>query len=473
MRFPRRFFVYAALTLMVWTLASQVEDAALRLALDWIDQNQERIIQISDRIGEFAEVGLLELKTSDLLNQELRGAGFRVTQGVAGLPTALVATFGTGQPVIGIIADLDAVAADPPRHGCGHNLMTAACFGTALALKESLSRHKLPGTVKFFGCPAEEEYIGKVYMARAGVFDGLDAVLAWHPSKGWAANSDFNALVSAKVRFHQAEADEEGIAPRLKGNPLSAALELGSRVNAIRQKIFEESRATADFVLTRGGEVPTATPETAEVWFMLVAPDRRQVQALYQQIQELARASAAATRTRVETQFLLGTNERLRNEALTEIVYRHLTRFAPREFSQEELGTARQLMSPFPNVPEELFTFQVRKNERSLGSADRGEVSWLAPMTHVHSHSWPEGAPRHSRVQSAIARMSIGHQTMLAACRTLTAVGMELLTKPEELAKVRKEFEERTRGFSYRALLPEGSRPPTAQDLWGHAGVKP
>ena len=275
-------------------------------------------------------------------------------------------------------------------------MMTGAAFGTALALKSTLVRSKQAGTIKFFGAPAEEEYVAKVFMARDGVFDGLDAMLAWHPSGSWAANSDFNALISVKFRFYPTQGRYPGLAPRTRGNPIVATTRLAGEVDGVRQRLFDENQATADYVMTLGGDVPTATPDVSEIWFMLVAPDRPRVAALHERIQKQAHAIAAATDTRLEEEFLLGTHERLRNEALTALVARYLPTFMPASYSDAEMGAVRNAMKIVPDAPEKLFTFDAHTNDRSNGSADRGDVSWLTPMTHVHSHSWPAGAPRHS-----------------------------------------------------------------------------
>jgi len=466
------------------------------VALDWLKKSETRVIAISDRIWELAEVGLQEYESSKLLAQELRKDGFKVDLGVAGMPTAFVASYGSGRPVIGILAEYDALPgvsqkAQPtrepvkkgaPGHGCGHNLFGAGSAAAALAIREAMARKNLAGTVKLFGCPAEETLVGKVFMVRDGLFAGVDVALSWHPASynsAWMSSS--NALNSVKFNFHgltsHAAADPE------RGKSALDAVELMNvGANYLREHISEKARL--HYVIPHGGGEPNVVPDYAQVWYYVRAPKRDEVEQIYGRVLNIAKGACLMTDTTMDLEFLVGCYEMLPNRALSDLMLRNMRETGPPKWSEEDLSFARKLaesMTPEERKNAILKSKMPRKEERvekpvddgiddpedekevMAGSTDVGDVSWVTPTANLVTATCVLGMPGHSWQEAATSGMSIGHKGMILAAKTLALTGIDLLTKPEELKKVREEFELRAKGFTYRSPIPPGQTPPLNQ----------
>jgi len=466
------------------------------VALDWLKRNEARVIAISDRIWELAEVGLQEYESSKLLAHELRKDGFRVDLGVAGMPTAFVASYGSGRPVIGILAEYDALPgvsqkAQPtreplkkgaPGHGCGHNLFGAGSTAAALAIREAMGRKNLSGTVKLFGCPAEETLVGKVFMVRDGLLVGVDVALSWHPSSYnsvWMSSS--NALNSVKFNFHgltsHAAADPE------RGKSALDAVELMNvGANYLREHISEKARL--HYVIPHGGGEPNVVPDYAQVWYYVRAPKRDEVEQIYGRVVNIAKGACLMTDTTMDLEFLVGCYEMLPNRFLSGLMLRNMREIGPPQWSEEDLNFAKKLAESM--TPEErrnaiLKSKMPKKEERvekllddgiddpedekevMAGSTDVGDVSWVAPTANLVTATCVLGMPGHSWQEAATSGMSIGHKSMTLAAKTLALTGIDLLTKPEELNKIREEFEAKTKGFTYRSPVPPGQLPPLNQ----------
>ncbi len=466
------------------------------VALDWLKENEARVIAISDRIWELAEVGLQEYESSKLLTNELRKEGFKVDLGVGGMPTAFVASYGSGRPVIGILAEYDALPgvsqkAQPtreplkkgaPGHGCGHNLFGAGSTGAALAIREAMGRKSLRGTVKLFGCPAEETLVGKVFMVRDGLFAGVDVALSWHPSSynsAWISSS--NALNSVKFNFHgltsHAAADPE------RGKSALDAVELMNiGANYLREHISEKARL--HYVIPHGGGEPNVVPDYAQVWYYVRAPKRDEVEQIYGRVVNIAKGACLMTDTTMDLEFLVGCYEMLPNRALSNLMLRNMREIGPPQWSEEDLNFAKKLAGSM--TPEErrnaILKSKMPKKEEKMekllddgiddpedekevmaGSTDVGDVSWVTPTANLVTATCVLGMPGHSWQEAATSGMSIGHKGMILAAKTLALTGIDLLTKSEELNKVREEFEAKTKGFTYRSPVPPGQTPPLNQ----------
>ena len=429
---------------------------AKQTAVNWIDVHQSHIVQMSDTIWQYAEPPFEEFRTYNLLTEELRKAGFAVEEHAADLPTAFIAWFShrSVQPVIGIVAEFDTPtvaglsqkAASPYRaelvpgdygHGCGHNLIAASSVAAVIALKEAMVQANISGTIKFFGTPAEEEVTGKIYMAEAGVFNGLDAALAWHPGGNFEARYGVNnAMNRSKFVF--------------------------------RGKTRDEALRTA-FLFQNAGDlgqaVTTIRGTNVEVRVTLSRPTRQEADQRLEEVRQAAALAAAETGTEFQENFVIGTYQRLPNEGLVKLMDQSLRQFVPLRYTAEELEFAKQIGATFFSLsdmpsPEEVLP-QVRPPSKNVGGGnDNADVSWITPFISVRGGVFvngPEGwrFPVHTWQATSMASSSIAHKGMVVMAKTLAAAAIDLMTQPDVLAEIRKEFEEKTQGFVYRANVPK------------------
>lgn len=466
-------------------------------ALGWIDENKDRLVEISDLIWEYAELGLKEFKSSKLLANELKKNSFRVEMGVAGMPTAFVATWGEGRPAIGIMGEYDALPGlsqkniprrEPlvpgaPGHGCGHNIHGTSGMAAAIAVKTCMERYGLKGTVKFFGCPAEENFSGKVFMVRDGYFDGLDAVISHHPGTMNAATlRSCLAINSAKFHFY-GRAAHAGASPEEGRSALDAVELMNIGVNYLREHIIQDARI--HYVIERGGEQPNIVPEYARSWYYVRAPEREQVEHIYGWILDMARGAALMTRTRLKVEFLEGLHNLIPNRTLAQLVVENMREVGLPEYSEEDIEFAREISK---TIPRETKINQLRKSGRpgwerlvdkliddevpdpwgegqvSHGSTDVADVSWQAPTIEFSTAAWVLGTPGHSWQSTAQSASGIGHKSLIFAAKVMAATVIDLLTKPEIVAKAKEEHEKRLGGRKYRPPIPPGHKPPL--DVW-------
>jgi len=466
-------------------------------AIEWIEENKERIIRISDAIWEFAELGLKEFKSSKLLADELEKHGFRVERGVAGMPTAFVATWGSGKPVIGILGEYDALPGlsqkvvpwrEPlvpgaPGHGCGHNIHGASGMAAAIAVKVAMEREGLEGTVKFFGCPAEENFSGKVFMVRDGLFEGVDAVLSHHPgTMNAAALKSSLAINSAKFHFY-GRAAHAGASPEEGRSALDAVQLMNIGVEFMREHVPQDARI--HYVIERGGGQPNVVPEYARVWYYVRAPEREEVERIYSWVVDIARGAALMTQTRLEVEFLEGIYNLIPNRALAELVVKNMREVGLPQYSEEDLRFAREIAK---TIPLEAKISQLRKSGRPgweklvdkliddevpdpwgegevmHGSTDVADVSWQAPTLEFSTAAWVLGTPGHSWQAVAQSASGIGHEALIFASKVLASSVVDLLTRSELLERAKEEHRRRLAGRAYRSPLPPGHKPPL--DAW-------
>lgn len=439
-----------------------------------IDARLDDAWQAALKIWDWAEPGYQETRSSALLADILEREGFTVERGVAEIPTAFIATIGSGAPVIGILGEFDALpglAQEPvprraPRagsafgHGCGHHLFGAASMLAALALGDSIKAGDLRGTVRFYGTPAEEGGAAKVYMVRAGLFDECDAVLHWHPGDRNTAGDPTNlARFAAKFRFH-------GVAAHAAGSPEQgrSALDAVELMNHAAQLLREH---TPDFtrihhVITSGGDAPNVVPAFAEVYYYVRHPDHRVVKDLYRRLLLCAQAGALATETRLEVEPLGGTYNLLPNDALTSVTLRNLQELTAISYAPEEIAFAEELQRTLPAPAPLALAGRVidRDGDLSKGSTDVGDVSWVVPTTGFRTACWVPGTPAHSWQATAAGATTIGRKGMELAARVLAATAWDLAHDPESLERARLEFEHRTAQQQYSSMLEPGQQPP-------------
>ncbi|MBC7922559.1 MAG: amidohydrolase [Ferruginibacter sp.] len=468
--------IYPLVCLIVlFALPSPAQDASTQLIAS-IESRRAEYADVARQIWGFAEVGYQEVKSSALLQSELKKAGFTVEAGVAEIPTAFVASYGSGKPVIVILAEYDALpglsqdtVAEPkslvergPGHGCGHHLFGTASVAAAVAVKDWLARSKTKGTIKLMGTPAEEGGSGKVYMVRAGLFKDADAVLHWHPGDDNEANPTTTlANITGKFRFYGL-ASHAAAAPERGRSALDGVESMNYMVNMMREHV--DSDARIHYVITRGGEAPNVVPAFAEVYYYARHQDIGVVRDTWSRIEKAAEGAAMGTGTRVEREVIGGVYNLLPNETLATVMHRNLTKVGGVAYTNEEKAFAEQIRATTGMVKKPLEAaakiepFGVPTGAGS-GSTDVGDVSWAVPTVGLGTATWVPGTPAHSWQAVASGGRSIGTKGMLVAAKTLALTAYDLFRTPATLEKAKKEFEEkRGADFKYSALL--GDRKP-------------
>jgi aminobenzoyl-glutamate utilization protein B len=445
-----------------------------------LDAGRENYAGIARQIWTLAEVGYQEHRSSALLQSELEAAGFRVEAGVAGMPTAFVASYGSGEPVIAILAEFDALPgisqdAVPERrprpdvhagHACGHHLFGTASTAAAVAVKDWLADAGAGGTIRLYGTPAEEGGSGKVYMVRAGLFDDVDAVLHWHPGSVNEANPEISlANISGKFRFRGVSA-HAAAAPERGRSALDAAEAMNHMVNLLREHVPDFTRI--HYVVTRGGEAPNVVPDAAEVYYYARHPDPEVVKDVWARIVKAAEGAAVGTGTEVEHEITGGVYSLLPNNALGQVVHRNLDRVGGVGYSDEDRAFAETIRATFAQPRGELAdaaavvpfrAYQEGQPRSGAASTDVGDVSWAVPTAGFNTATWVPGTAAHSWQAVAAGGTDIGTSGMMVAARTLTLTAVELFQNPSILAEARAEFEARRgRDFQYRPLV--GDRDP-------------
>jgi len=443
-------------------------------ALKKLDSKSEQYEKIALQIWEWAEMGYQEVQSSALLQKTLEDAGFSIQKGVAGIPTAFVAEYGSGSPVIGVLGEFDALpglsqkaipqkesAGGEAGHACGHHLFGTASAAAAIAAKDWLESGGQQGTIRFYACPAEEGGGAKVYMTRAGLFDDVDVALHWHPGdRNDASASASLANISAKFRFHGISAHAAG-APHKGRSALDGVEAMNAMVNLMREHIPE--RARIHYVITDGGKAPNVVPDYAEVYYYARHNSREVVRNIFDRIVKAAEGAALGTGTEMEYEIVNGVYELLPNVRLQQIVHKNLEAVGGVTYTPEEMAFATEIsktLGPDPLQAEIAREVQPFKTEgRAYGSTDVGDVSFVVPTAGIRIATWVPGTPAHSWQAVAAGGTNIGLKGMMVAAKTLAATAIDLYSNPKALEEARAEFEER-RGadFTYVPLL--GDRPP-------------
>jgi aminobenzoyl-glutamate utilization protein B len=450
-------------------------DAVKKEALVGIDQRYAEYRDIAQQIWNFSEVGYKEEKSSALLKGMLEKEGFRVESGVAGIPTAFVASYGSGSPVIGILAEYDALPglsqqAIPEKkpaedrqsgHGCGHHLFGTASVAAGIELKNQLQKKGWKGTIKVFGCPAEEGGSGKVYMVREGLFRDVDIALHWHPGNENEANIAYAlANKSAKFRFYGTAA-HAAASPERGRSSLDAVEAMNNMVNMMREHVPATTRI--HYVITAGGKAPNVVPDYAEVYYYVRHPKKDDVVEIFDRITKAAEGAALGTGTSMKYEIIGGTHDLLPNKVLADEMHRNLTMVGGVTYSPAEIEFAKKIQSSFGfRVPDPTDAATVKPmkepDESGAGSTDVGDVSYVVPTVGFSTATWVPGTPAHSWQAVACGGTEIGTKGMMVAAKTLAAMGIELFNNPALVEAAKKEFREDLGSYQYKALL--GDRKP-------------
>ncbi len=462
------------------------EQELKREAIKQIEEKAGLITEVADQIWEFAELSLQEFKSAALYCKVLEEEGFTVERGICGIETAFAASFGSGRPLIGILAEYDALSGLSQKagktereeiqpggcgHGCGHNLLGAGAFAAALGVKEFLARSGQEGTVVLYGCPGEEGGAAKAFMARDGLWRELDAALTWHPEDvNEAATGSSNSCIQVQYKFSGVASHAAG-APEKGRSALDAVELMNIGVQFLREHMSDKARI--HYAITdAGGCSPNVVQPRASVLYMVRSNHVAEAVELQKRVDRIAEGAALMTDTTFERKFIDGVADTVSNFVIERVLYENFKEIGVPAYTEEENKFADALAETYPgsdgipgvaaefdtNLREEVqrmraetghamnaFLAPLYQGEAfKAGSTDVGDVSWLTPTGQIHVASWPNGCPGHSWQNVSCDRTEIGHKAALCAGKVLAASAIDLLTKPEILQEARREFEKRT-----------------------------
>ena len=448
-----------------------------------IEGKKAEVLELSDKIWAYAELSMLETKSTKAYVELLTKEGFQVTENLCGIPTAFSGSFGSGSPRIGILGEYDALSGlsqeagvaekkpleeDGCGQGCGHNLLGAASVAAAIAIKDAIAAGKLQGTVIFYGCPGEEGCAGKTFMARDGLFKDLDAALTWHPGYTNEVTTGSNAACLQMVY------EFAGTAAHAAGNPWEgrSALDGAELMNVGVQFLREhmEPKCSIHYsIADAGGISPNVVQPKAKLVYMVRAENVRKAKALLARVNDIAKGAALMSGTTVTWHQLDGTSDTLSNTVLEQLLYDNLVEAPMPEYTQDEWDFAAKLRATYPHegLPgDNVDTNPVLKKEISKlsdkgnkdindfvvpyypanpyspGSTDVGDVSWLTPTAQFNTATWPSKVPGHSWQVVATGKTGIAHKGLLYAAKVLAGAAADLMEKPEILKSAREEFSE-------------------------------
>ncbi len=474
--------------------------------LDWLEENQPRFIHMANEIWKRPEILWEEFFASQLQADFLREEGFKVTQDVAGMNTAFVAEWGEGKPIIGFIGEYDALPglsqkAQPTQepveagghgHGCGHNMLGTAPLAAAAAVQKLLARTGMKGTVRYYGCPAEEGGGGKVFMARDGLYDDLDAALTWHPGTINMPGKGSTVATNPLLFRFKGRAAHAGVAPHLGRSALDAVELMNVGANYLREHVLDGTRI--QYVITDGGVSASIVPETAEVHYVLRAAEVDYLHELTERVWKIAEGAAMMTETSVEVMPGIGYANLKPNHYFADLLYEAMETIGPIEFTTEEIAFAQKVNDAYPGTNEKYVMSNIDyfKPDKALkkrwlrykdlpliggnfpamdagmtggGATDVGDLSQITPTGVFFATCFTTGSGVHTWGNTATGGMSIGHKGMMHAAKTITLTAYELLANPEHIKRARAEFEEMMAGKKYEALIPMDLKPPRKEPV--------
>jgi len=450
-------------------------NAEKQFVLASVQKHEKELIALSDKIWTYAETAMREKQSSAVLADYAEAQGMKVTRGVAKIPTAFIAEFGSGRPVIGIIGEFDALPglsqkATPrkeplregkPGHGCGHNLFGAGSLGAAIAIKESIAANKLKGTVRFYGTPAEEDLAGKVWMAKEGLFNDLDVCLDWHPDYENKANMQSSqAIIDYNISFNGKSA-HAAFDPWNGRSALDAAELFTTGINFLREHVKPSVRL--HYVYRDAGNVPNVIPDTATVWLWIRDTKRSGVEVVDKRMRDIAKGAALMAGVKYNISLNNGLYELLVNEAGARALHANMEMIGAITYTNDELDFANKIMKEYGSeakgINGGIKPLEKTKEDPPGGSTDVGDISYIVPEITLMATTAPFEAPWHSWVVVACGGMSIGHKGMLFAARALGTTMVDLFQDEKLIQEIRKEFEQRKGKEVWKAILPDGPPP--------------
>ena len=439
------------------------------------DKRAKQLSELSDKIWSFEEIAFQETKSAEALAKFAEANGFRVKRGVADIPTALVAEYGSGKPIIGILGEFDALPGlsqkivpnkDPlhpsaPGHGCGHNLFGVASLGAAISIKELIEAGKLKGTIRFYGTPAEEKFFGKLWMIRAGLFDDVDAIMDWHPSASTKANVQSSlAMVDFIVEFNGQAAHAS--ADPWNGRSASDALELYTTgINYYREHIKPTVRI--HYHIQDAGKVVNVVPDYSRIWVRVRDTKRKGMEEVWKQVERMAEGAAIMANVDYKVKLVSGIHEVLVNRTGGARLQENLEYLGAIDYTDEEQNFAKKIQEATGKeqvgIESIIEPLEETQEHPMGGSTDVGDVSFNVPTVRLSATTAPKGTPWHSWAVVACGGMSIGHKGMVYASKALAMTMVDLFEDAELLKKMKAEFKERKGDYIYKAMIPEGPPP--------------
>ncbi|HEX5565013.1 MAG TPA: M20 family metallopeptidase [Sporosarcina sp.] len=462
----------------------------LQKIVQLVEEKKEKWVDVSRKIWGFAETRFEEVQSAALLCEVLEAEGFQVEKGLADMPTAFVGSYGSGGPVIAFLGEYDALSGLSQEggtpisapieqggngHGCGHNLLGTGSLAAAVALKDLMVQEGLQGTIRFYGCPAEEGGSGKTYMTRAGIFDDIDFALCWHP---WSTNEIFtgNSLANYQIYYRfKGKSAHAAAAPHLGRSALDAVELMNVGVNYLREHIIPEARV--HYAITNsGGFSPNVVQAEAEVLYLIRAPKTPQVQEIYERVCNIAKGAALMTGTEVEIVFDKACSNLIPNKTIETKMHEVFTEIGLPQYTEEELAFAQQLQATLSRadiendmgkMPKEvaaqlkgkamadvIHPYNPDAEPSIFGSTDVGDVSWVTPTAQLFGACWVLGTPAHTWQVVSIGDTSIAQKGMLLAGKVMAGTALEMLKQPELIEKSKKELKERLGDDTYKCPIP-------------------
>ena len=458
---------------------AQAQSAAHKEVGQLVDENAANFKRVSQQIWNYAELGYHEQKSSALLQAQLKDAGFSVESGVAGEPTAFVASYGHGKPVIGILGEFDALpglsqkplpqreplVANAPGHGCGHNLLGSGAALAAVAVKEYMETNHISGTLRYYGTPAEESGSGKVFMVRAGLFKDVDVVLHWHPGDhNSVINGGMLAIVSAKVTFHGIAA-HAAMAPERGRSALDAVMLMGNGIEFMREHVPSNSRI--HYIITKGGAAPNIVPDLAQMDLAARNPSSSVLADIWGRLLKISQGAALMTGTTVEVTDVRGDANIIGNDALAPVAQRNLEEVGGFTLSDSERAFAHDMQKtlgidtlPSLDATHSVEPLRPVDLNAAAASTDVGDVSWTVPTIGFNTATFVPGVAPHTWQASASAGMSIGQNGMVVASKALALTAVDLFSNAALVQAARADFDRQLTGKTYHSFIPAGQKPP-------------
>ncbi len=440
-----------------------------------VEKHKKELIKISDAIWANAETAFEETKSAKILADYAEAQGFKVERGVAEIPTAFVATYGSGKPVISVLGEFDAlpglsqdtkptkspIKEGAPGHGCGHNLFGSGSLGAAVAIKEMIEAGKIKGTVKFFGTPSEEKFFGKIWMVKAGLWDDVDVNISWHPAA--VTESDVQsslALVDFKVEFFGQAA--HAAADPWNGRSASDALELYTAgINYYREHVKPTVRM--HYHIQDGGQVVNVVPDYSRVWVRIRDTNREGMMPVYERVMAMAKGAAILANVDYKVSLISGIYEVLVNREGGKIMQKNLELLGDINYTDEEIAFGKKIQEatkkPLIGMDAKIKPLEATRENPGGGSTDVGDVSWNVANINLRVTTAPKDTPWHSWAVVACGGMSIGHKGMVYAAKAMSMTMLDLFENNDLVTKVKAEYKERKGDAVYKAIIPEGPPP--------------
>jgi aminobenzoyl-glutamate utilization protein B len=459
----------------LFAAAQKKPNANKDLVIRSVESRKAELVAMSDKIWAYAETALKENQSSKLLADYAESQGFTVERGVAGLPTAFIASYGSGKPIVGILGEYDALPgisqkSQPTKeplvqgaagHGCGHNLFGVGSMGAAVAIKELIQQGKLKGTIRFYGTPAEEAVGGKIYMAREGLFKDLDVCFDWHPGAGIQSGTQSS---KAMVEFY---AEFKGKAAHASSDPWNGRSALDGLesftdgVNMLREHVKPTVRM--HYVIVSGGDVPNVVPEYAKAWMWIRDSKRAGVQEVFERVQKIVEGAGIIAGVESKISVIGGDYEVLVLRKGAEATQKNLEQLGPITYTEEEIAFAKKIQEVSGVAPAgldgKIYPIMETDENPQGGSSDVGDVSWIVPEIRLRVTTGAVGAPWHAWAEVACAGMSIGHKGMVYAAKAMSMTMVDIFENETLRKEVRAEFEQRRNGHVFKPYIPDGPPP--------------